>query len=178
MTSLSRREQRLIAFFILLLIISGGWLLIVAPILDGFAARHDQRIELSATIERNQRLIAALPQLRRRVERQRPDEARFSLAAPTREAAADLLRQRLQQSFEQSGGALVSLGDTTPGGRWVGASVEGTVTLDQLVRLLADVQNQPPYLVVTGLTVVADRAFQSQKLDVMNVKTDVAIHTH
>ena len=175
MTSLSRREQRLIALFLLLLALSGVWLLLIAPIIDGFAQRREQRAELSATIARNQRLIAALPQLRRRVERQRPDEARFALAAPSREVAGDLLRQRLQHSFEQSGGTLVSLGDTSPGGRWIGATVEGTVTLDQLTRLLADLQNQSPYLVVTGLTVVADRAFQSQKLDLMNVKTDVAI---
>lgn len=175
MNSLNRREQRLIAVCILMLLVTGAWLLLVAPLVDGFAARRDERVQLTATIERNQRLIGAMPDLRRQVESQRPDRARFMLAAANRDAASDLLRQRLQRSFEQAGGSLTALGESSSAGRWVGASAEGTVTLDQLVRLLTDLQNQPPYLVISGMTVVADRAFQSQKLDVMTVKTDVAI---
>jgi hypothetical protein len=175
MTSLSAREQKLIALLILLLLIAGAWQLLVAPVIDGFAARSEERTQLAATIERNERLIASVPQLRRRIERQRPDRQRFAISAPSRDAAADLLRQRLQRSFEATGASAAALGDSDASGRWIGASAEGPVTLDQLVRLLTDLQNQPPYLVVTGLTVVADRAFQSGKLDVMDVKIDVAI---
>jgi hypothetical protein len=175
MTGLSAREQRLIALLILLLLVAGIWQLLLAPVISGFTARSAERAQLAATIERNERLIASVPQLRRRIERQRPDRERFALAAPSRDAAADLLRQRLQRSFEATGASPSALGDSDAADRWVGASVEGPVTLDQLVRLLTDLQNQPPYLVVTGLTVVADRAFQSGKLDVMDVKIDVAI---
>lgn len=175
MTGLSSREQKLIALLILLLLAAGAWLLLIAPVVDGFRARSEQRAELEATIERNDRLIAAIPQLRRRVERQRPDRERFALAAPSRDGAADLLRQRLQRSFEATGASPAALGDSDASPHWVGASAEGALSLDQLVRLLAGLQNQPPYLVVTNLTVVADRAFQSGKLDVMDVKIDVAI---
>ena len=175
MTSLNPREQRLIAVFILLMAIAAGWLFALAPLIDGFSARTQRRGELRATIERNDRLIASMPQLRRRVEMQQPDRARFILAAASRETAADLLRQRLQRSFEGAGASLGGLGESDASGRWVGASAEGTVTLDQLLRVLDELQNQPPYLVVTGLTVVADRAFQYGKLDVMTVKVDVAI---
>lgn len=175
MNSLSLREQRLIAILILLLVIAGTWLLLFAPLIDGFVTRGDRRTELTATIERNERLIAAIPQLRRRVESQRSDRRRFLLVAPNRDAAADLLRQALQRTVERSGASLTALGDGPASGRHVGASVGVAVTLDQLVALLADLQNQQPYLVVTSLNIVADRAFQTQKLDVMDVKIDVAI---
>lgn len=175
MNSLNAREQKLVALFILLLVAAGIWLFFVSPLIDGIVARDARRSELALTIERNNRLIAATPGLRRRLESQTPLRSRYFLVAPTRDAAADLLRQRLQRSFEASGASLRSLGDATAGGRWVGASVDGQATLDQLVALLADLQNQSPYLVVTALSVVADRAFQSQKLDLMDVKIDVAV---
>lgn len=175
MNALNPREQRLIALLILLLVIAGLWLLLLAPLLDGYADRRAERVRLAQTLDRNERLIAAMPQIRRQFEEQRIDRARFALAAASRETGADLLRQRLQRSFEQSGASLSAVGDSPAPVRWVGASAEGAASLDQLVRLLAALHNQPPFLVVTGLTVVADRAFQSGKLDVMNVKIDVAI---
>ena len=175
MTSLNPREQRLVALFFLILLIAAAWQFVAAPVIDGFSKRSAEREQLNATIERNQRLIAAVPQLRRRIEAQSPDRSRFALAAPNRDAAADLLRQRLQRNFEIAGASISSLGDSPAAANWAGASAEGTVTLAQLTSLLTDLQNQSPYLVVTGLTVVADRAFQSQKLDVMDVKIDVAI---
>lgn len=175
MSGLSPREQRLVAVFILLLLLGAAWQFIVAPVIDGFAARSTERDRLVATIQHNDRLIATLPQLRRRVERQRPDRARFALAAANREMAADLLRQRLQHSFEVAGASISGLGDSEASGRWVAASAEGALTLDQLVRLLTELQDQTPYLVITGLNVIADRAFQTGKLDLMTVKIDVAI---
>lgn len=175
MKTLSQREQRLIAVFILLPMIAAAWLAIVAPLIDGFAQRSIERKQLAATIVRNERLIASIPRLRRQVEMQRPDRARLTLAAASRDTAGDLLRQRLQRAFEGAGASLSAVGVSDTPQRWVGASAEGAVTLDQLARLLEELQNQPPYLVVTGLTVVADRAFQNGKLDVMNVKVDVAV---
>jgi hypothetical protein len=175
MTRLSAREQRLVAIFILLLLIAAAWLFILGPLVDGFAQRKSDRDQLIATIERNNRLIASVPQLRRRIDAQRPDRARLTLAAASRELAGDLLRQRLQRSFETSGASLSALGEGDSPPRWVGASAEGTISLDQLVQLLGELQNEPPYLVVTGLTVVADRAFQTGKLDLMTVRIDVAI---
>ena len=175
MTTLSAREQRLVAVLILLLLVAAAWLLIMAPLIDGFAQRRAEREQLTATIERNERLIASVPQLRRRIELQRPDRARVTLGAPSRELAGDLLRQRLQASFEATGASVSALGEGDSNGRWVGASIEGTASLDQLLQVLDQVQNRPPYLVVTGLTVVADRAFQTGKLELMSVKIDVAI---
>lgn len=178
MSSLNQREQRLIAVLILLLLMASVWLALLTPLLDGYAARRAERVQVAETYQRNERLIAAMPRIRRQFEAQRIDRARFTLAATSRETGADLLRQRLQRSFEQSGASLSSVGDAPAPGHWVAASAEGAASLDQLVRLLAALHNEPPFLVVTGLTVVADRAFQSGKLDVMNVKIDVAIpHT-
>jgi type II secretory pathway component PulM len=174
-TTLSPREQRLIAVLVLLMLIAAAWQFVVGPLLDGFARRSADREQLTATIDRNARLIASVPQLRRRIELQRPDRARIMLGAANRDLAGDLLRQRLQQSFEATGASVSAVGESDAGGTWVGASIEGTVSLDQLTQVLEQLQNQPPYLVVTGLTVVADRAFQTGKLDLMNVKIDVAI---
>lgn len=175
MSGLSQREQRLVALFLLLLVVWAGWQFVAAPVLDGFAERRRERAELVATLERNQRLIAAIPRLRQRIEAQQVDRARFQLAAASRDTAADLLRQRLQASFERHGASITNVGEGQAAARWAGASAEGVMTLDQLVRVLAELHNQPPYLLITNMTVTADRAFQTRQLEPMNVRIDVAI---
>lgn len=175
MSSLSIREQRLVALFILVLLIFLGWQLLVAPMVDGFAERRDERERLTEAFQRNDQLIASLPVMRRRVEAQRADRSRFALAAPTAAAAGDRLKERLGDRLAAAGGVLRAMEEAPASTGWIGASIQGDLTLDQLTAFLADLQNQPPYLVVTNVTIVADRAFQSGRLDVMDVKISVAI---
>jgi type II secretory pathway component PulM len=175
MSGLTARERRLVAILILVAIVAGIWFALVAPIFDGFADRREQRAAMRETIHRNERLIAATPALRRAIERQRPDAGRVALSAPSTEAASDLLRQRLQRSFVASGGEVSGVSDTAARPGWVAAAAEGAMSLDQLTKALADLQAQPPYLVISRLDVVADRAFQSGKLDLLNVKFDVTV---
>lgn len=175
MTSLSLREQRLVALFILMLLLFLLSQLLLAPVVDGFAERKEERARLVAAYQRNDALVASMPLMRRRLEAQRADRSRFALAAPSPAAASDRLRERLGDRFAAAGGVLRGMEESAARAGWIGASINGDLTLDQLSTLLADLQNQPPYLVVTNLTIVADRAFQSGKLDVMNVKIDVAI---
>lgn len=175
MTSLNLREQRLVALFILLLLVFLAYRLVLAPVVDGFAERREARDRLIATFQHNDRLLASMPTMRRRVEAQRADRSRFALAAPTIALAGDRLKERLGDRLAAAGGTLRAMEDSAAGSGWTGVTIDGDLTLDQLTTLLADLQNQPPYLVVTSVTVVADRAFQSGKLDVMNVKIDVAI---
>lgn len=175
MTSLSARERRLVAVFILLLLVALVYRLVVAPFIDGFTERSERRAQLAQMFVHNQHLIDSVPVLRRKAEAQRADFGRFALGAPSISVAQDRLKQRLGDRLAAAGGQLRSMDEINAGAGWVGVSMQCDLTLPQLVSLLQDLQNQPPYLVVTGLTIVADRAFQSGKLDVMDVRIDIAI---
>lgn len=175
MTNLKPREQRLVALFILLLLLSGVWFLVLQPLVEGFSDRAQRRTELQAELARNDRLIAGMPGLRRLLDRQRADRAHFLSSLTSREAVADQLRQRLQQSFGEAGGQLRGVGDAPARTNWVAASADGQMQLDQLVRLLDRLQATEPWLVITDLEVVADRALASGKLDLLDVKINVAV---
>ncbi len=175
MTNLSAREQRLIAILILVLLLFLAYRLALAPVIESFAAREEERSRLVTAHQRNERLIAALPILRQHLEAQRTGRALFALVAPNVDAAGSLLKERLASRLTAAGGSLRQTGDVDAEPGWIGASVEGDLTLDQLTAFLATLQNQPPYLVVTAVTVVADRAYQTGKLEVMSVKVDVEI---
>ena len=57
---------------------------------------------------------------------------------------------------------------------WARAWVEARMTLPQMIATLEKVQNQPPYLVVNSLTISADRALQSGKLDLMDIRIEAS----
>ena len=175
MSGLTARERRLVAILILLAIVAGVCRLAIIPFVDGFSERRDARERLSLSFEHNQRLIESIPMLRRRAEAQQADRRRFALAAPSPAIAQDRLKERLGDRLAAAGGELSGMEDVSASPGWVGASIQGTLTLAQLVALLDELQNQQPYLVVTDMTIVADRALQSGKLDEMDVKIEVAI---
>lgn len=174
MTSLSARERRLVAILLLLALIAGLWLGVLSPLLSGFAERAETRTALQQQFARNERQIAAIARLRQTIESQRESSSDYRTPGKTPSDAAENLKERLTNLVVGAGGELRAVQDASERPGWVRVWVEARLTLPQLVTTLTKVQNQAPFLEVNGVTIAADRALQSGKLDVMDVRIEVS----
>lgn len=175
MNQLSPRERRLVAIGLALAALALVWLALLGPLLSGFAERASQRERLTAQYLQNERMIARIGALRRAAETQAQGAADFVASARDAEAASEMLKTRLADSLTRAGGELrASEGiEAQPG--WVRASVSGVVSYPQLVVWLDRLSNDPPYLVVELLSVSADRAINTNRLDLMDVQLEASI---
>jgi type II secretory pathway component PulM len=174
MASLSARERRLVALLVLLAGIAVLWLGILAPLMNSFARREVERTQLRQQFARNERQIGTIASLRRSIERQRLNAADYRTPGTTQVAAVEALKERLGNILSQEGGELRAVQDVSERPGWAQVWAETRMSLPQLVSALTKVQNQTPYLAVTGVTVSADRALQSGKLDIMDVRIEVS----
>jgi len=177
MNSLSARERKLVAIGILVALVALAWGLIVSPILAGFEARTAQRERLASAFARNERLIASIPRLRRAIEARATTAANFRTEGANVAAATEALKERLSGQVSSNGGELRAMQEIGDRPGWVRAWVEARMTLPQLIATLQTVQNQPPYLAVNSLTISADRALQSGKLDLMDIRLEASSPT-
>ncbi|MFM9827775.1 MAG: type II secretion system protein GspM [Sphingomonas sp.] len=161
MAQLSARERRLIAVLLLVAAVAVAWVAVVAPIIDGFAARAAEHERLRAVFAANGRLVANIPRLRRLAEAQRAQTGSFQIVAGDAVAAQEILKERLSSAVERAGGTTTATEDVEGDAGWVQAWVQARATQAQMIRVLADLQNSTPYLVVTSVAVSADRAGQS-----------------
>jgi general secretion pathway protein M len=175
MRTLNLRERKLVAVLILLALIGLCYLLIVAPIVSGFATRAELREQLALRYAHNQRNIAGIPRLRRQAERQRGAISAFVVEARSAEAGRERIKERLQSAIGRTGGELREARDAEGRPGWARVGVSARLTLPQLTRLLAELQNQPPYLVIESLTVGADDALVTGQSSLMDVELDVSI---
>lgn len=174
MAGLSLRERRLVAVGLLVAALALAWLLVAAPLIDGFAARAAARDELLLRYARNARIIAQLPSVRRAAEQQRRTQSRFILVAPTPIAAADSLKERLAATVGASGGALRSVEDlagTTPGQMRV--RLDARLSPRQLSTVLTRLETEAPLLLFDSLTVSADQAFATSRAGPMDVRLEI-----
>lgn len=177
MTGLSDRERRLIAVLILVAVIALGWLAVLSPIINGFEARAAERERLALVQASNQRLIDNIARLRRQAEAQKADAARFHIIAPTSEAAAEALKDRLAALVGTAGGEVRALTDVEAAEGRIELRIEARVPEGQLAALLERLQNTEPLMIVTALSIAAPGAdpsastSQSRQLD---VRIDVA----
>lgn len=167
----------MVAVLILVAILAAVWLGIVAPLLDGFAGRASERARLATVFAANNRLVASVPRLRRAAERQAADAARFALVAPDQAAAAEVLKERLSDAIVRAGGQVRSTQDVESDPGWVAASAEARLRYPALIALLADLQNQAPYLAISTFSVAADRGAQTGAPDILEVHLE-AIARH
>jgi type II secretory pathway component PulM len=174
MNSLSPRERRLIAIALLLGVIALVWLAIILPFFDGFTSRAEQRALLQQQFARNERQIATIAPLRRSIELQRLNKSDFRTAGDSVVAATETLKERLSDLVTANGGELRAVQDVSDQPGWARIWAESRMSLPQLVSTLTKVQNQPPYLAVNGVTISADRALQSGKLDIMDVRIEIS----
>lgn len=169
---MSPRERKLVAVAILLGVSAVVWLGVIAPLVGGFADRAEQREDLRARYAANERLIARTPRLTAAAEQLKARGSAFGIAAPDAAQGGELLRERLEASLAAANGELRTSEVIETDAGWVRASASGLMSNDQMVAWLAALANQPPYLSVESLTVGADRAINSNRLDLMDVRIE------
>jgi Type II secretion system (T2SS), protein M subtype b len=173
MRTLSKREERAVAVLILLVIIAMTQLLLIAPVIDAIAERAQRRDALERQFLSQQRLSATIPRLRRQAQQRQEDVQLFAIMAPDPAAASALLQERLERTLNATGAQLRGMEDVAQGA----VRLSARLTMIQLAALLGKLQSEPPYLVITSLSVNADQASISRKLEPMDVTVEVSIPT-
>lgn len=171
--SLSRREGRLLAVGLLALAAALAWLLLVRPVLAGFDAREAERQGLLFDYQRNERIIASARQQRAALRALRADAADWGYAAPGRELAADLLRERIVNAVRAERGQMGATEtlDTAPG--TVGVRAALTLPTGRLAALVAALENGRPWVAVDTLSVGAERAAAAGRAGPIDVRVAV-----
>lgn len=175
MRTLSARERKLLAIALVLAAVAFVWLALVQPLVSGFSERAERRAQLSQDYVQNERLIGRIAVLRRAAEAQRSKAADYAIAAENAGQAGELLKTRLAESFGRAGGELRAADAVESKSNWVRAGVTGVMSYDQLIALLDRLPQEPPYLVLEALSVNADRAVNSNNLDLMDVHLEASI---
>lgn len=175
MKTLTVRERKLAAIGILVAMVALFWLGLVQPVYGIFSANAERRVELHRQYQQNERLISRINSLRKAAEEQQKYRSQYALGASNAERASEGLKERLESTLAKVGGELRSTEsvDARPG--WARASATVLVSNEQLTAWLRLLNNEQPYLVIESLTVVADRALNSGRLDLMDVKIEVSI---
>jgi hypothetical protein len=174
MSALTLRERRLVAVAILVGLVALVWLAIIAPIVEGFAAREAKRAELLRLQAQNERTIARIPALRRAAEALQRQQAGLIMPAPNGDAAGELLRERLGAAIETVGGELRASESGAGKAGWTRAVATGLLTPDQLVAVLDRLLRERPMLVIDAVTAIADRALVTGKPDAMDVRIEAS----
>jgi hypothetical protein len=172
---LSPREAKLVAVAILLAAVGLAWLGVVQPIVAGFADRAAQREQLLARQVANDRMIAAIPRLRRAAQDHQRALAAFTLPASDAPTATGQLRAALQAALMAAGGTFRGAEDLLPppAGR-VACRLSARLSPDQLGRFLALAQNHRPALLITALTINAEDALVTGRATSLDVQLDAS----
>lgn len=175
MRALSAREQRLVALLLLVVAAALVQLVVIGPIVSGFTSRAERRAMLQLRYQANQRVIGAIPRLRREAERQRAATDRFTLRAADAGTADEALRERLQHAVEAAGGEFRGSESiaVTPG--WAGARLTARLSAPQTMALIAMLENQTPYLIARALVVSADDALVTGHASPLDVQLEVSV---
>lgn len=174
MNNLTAREQKLIAVAILLALLAIIYLGILLPIVDGFAARDQERTRLQQQLVRNEQILSGLAIWRKDAAQQRQDASSFGLLAPTRAEASDQFRDGLLAHFASAGAEIKSLQDMQATPALIRARVDGQFTLTQLTTSLRELQNRSPYIVIEVMTIAADKALITGHLAPMDVHLEIS----
>lgn len=172
--TLSRREKRLVAAGLLLLAVALLWLVLVQPILSGFADRAQQREDLAGTHATNAAVIARTAIWRRQATALRADRVRYAMVAPDAERAGAALKDRVVLTLRRNGVVTKILQDIPAPPGWARIRIDVATELQPLTAALRDLQNDRPTLVIESLTVSADRAFETGRLSSMDVRLEIA----
>ena len=175
MNDRSPLERRLIALGLLALAVALLGFGVIAPIAGGFAARAEQRDQLTDELIRGRRLLAERGFWRAQALRQRADGERFAVGAPSASAAAELVSDRISAAVQTPGGALSSLREQPPSPGEARLRLDAKLTLTQLVATLKLLEGQKPYIIIEGLSIAADPTATAGQLPPMDVRIDLAV---
>jgi hypothetical protein len=172
---LTARERRLVALGLLVLAIGLFWLVVIGPLVGGFFERAQERRDLWAAHQRNERLIGSMPALRATAEAQRRFAARFATAAPSEAAASEAFKDRLRRLSTDEGFTIRGIEDLpadSPAGV-VKLRADLTLTLNQLYETVRRLQSEDAYVVVDYLSVTADRSLATGRLAPLDVRLEL-----
>lgn len=172
---LSARERKLVAIALLIAVIAAIQLIVVGPILSGFAEREALRATLTQRYAYNERLIASVPRFRRQAETQRRQVRAFVIGARDEAHANAQLTERLRDTVGTAGGEFLASELPTAAAGTARVAVTMRMTLDQLVALLDRLQNDRPLLVIESLNVAADQALVDGALTPLDIRLEVSI---
>ena len=179
----------MVAMLLLLAFATLVYLVVIAPIIAGFAARGRQRDRLDIAYAHNRHVIDTIPRLRRDALRQHAAAA-FVLdtgavdtgaadtgAVDTGAAGAgrDRLTDRLQTIVEQAGGEFRAGydGEELPG--WARVRATARMTLPQLTVALQQLRTTPPYPVIESLSIDAEDALVTGRSSILDVDIEASL---
>ncbi len=175
MRALSLRERRLVALALLVTAILLVWLVLIGPLVGGFFDRAAERDQLRATIQRNERLMSALPVWRAAADAQRRSAARFAIFAPSEQLAVEALKERMQHLAADEGFTITGIEDLqadAPSGM-IRVRADMTLNLTQFCETLKRLESEGAYVVVDYLSISADRALVSGRASPMDVRLEL-----
>ena len=176
MRPLQPRERQIVAVGILILVVAIVWFGLVQPIIGGFIARAEERSDLLAAYQRNERVLTGIAVWRTKADEQKDTQAQYAIVAPTKVLAVENLKQRLNRTVANVGGTVQAISELpaqAPEG-WVRVRVDLQLTMSQLYKSLNRLENEAPYVVVGYVSVVADRAVQTGHLATMDVRLEIS----
>ena len=175
MRPLEPRERKVVAVAILLAALVVAWYALVNPLLVGFIDRAEERSELLATYQKNQRVLAGIANWREEADQQSATQSQYAIVAPTKVLAAENLKQRLNRLANMVGGSVQTVSELpAESDGWVRVRADMQLTMSQLYKSLSRLENEAPYVVVGYVSVVADRAVQTGHLATMDVRIEVS----
>ncbi len=173
--TLSPREARLVAILVLVALIGLVWLLVLGPVLGGFAERSTQRDELTTRLAANDRMIASVPRLRRVAEARERALGSVIQIAPDAASANGALRDRLQAALVATGGSFRGAEDLPATRTRVSCRLRARLSPEQLNRFLVLIQNTRPALVVTSLVVGGEDALVTGRASDLDVQLEASV---
>jgi Type II secretion system (T2SS), protein M subtype b len=153
--ALSARERRLAAIGILIGVVVLSWQFGIAPLIDDYIQRSEDRDALTAEYERNDGILAGLLGWRKEAEEQVKTAPAFAIVAPNPQIAVELVSQRIARDVKSAGGVVQvtqPVGDKTSP-EWVHVRSDLQLTMGQLYAVLMQIQSEEPYVVVGYLSV-------------------------
>lgn len=174
MRPLEPRERRIVAIGLLVAAVALVWLALIGPLVGGFFDRAERTRQLTATYQRNERVIAALPIWRSAAEAQKRDAARFVIVAPAEASAVEALKERFQRLATDGGFAVTGIdgmpADAAPG--MVRVRADFTPTLTQLYETLRRLENEGPYVAIDYISVSSSHTTPDGGLGPLDVRLE------
>jgi type II secretory pathway component PulM len=175
MRPLEPRERKIIALGILVAVLVGVWYALIDPLIVGFIGRAEERSDLFATYQRNERVLGGISTWRAQSDGQNSTASQYGIVAPTKVLAAEALKQRMSRLASATGGTISSVAELpAEQENWVRVRADMQLTMSQLSKGLTRLENEAPYVVVGYVSVAADRATQTGHLATMDVRIEVS----
>ena len=175
MRPLEPRERKIIALAILVAMLVVAWYALIDPLIVGFISRAQERSDLLATYQRNERVLGAISTWREQADDQTATASQYGIVAPTKVLAAEGLKQRLNRLASATGGSISNVSELpAEQENWVRVRADMQLTMSQLYKGLTRLENEAPYVVVGYVSVAADLATQTGHLATMDVRIELS----